>query len=29
MFELALVVEGSTEYFTRNVLKMCEIQAKL
>lgn len=29
MFELALVVEGNTDYRTRNVLEMCEMQAKL
>lgn len=29
MFELALVVEESTDYCTRNVLEMCEMQTKL
>lgn len=29
MFELASVVEGSIDYCTRNVLEMCEMQAKL
>lgn len=29
MLELALVVEGRTDYCIRNVLEMCEMQAKL
>lgn len=29
MFQLASVVEGSIDYCTRNVLEMCEMQAKL